>query len=246
MEKQPTTPRPNRLAWGSLLVISLGLMGIIAGAFLGARFFIPDNAGLAGGAMVLWYGILGSLVGIAAGAALARWLPRPWLPRSAIACGIGGLAALTFIGVAVSKSAKEQQTARKESLENLLRFEFDLNWSVDHDDRPFDRLVYRSNTNTMTVVGRDRETSTGTLPLETRATLLGILREFDLSGVLREPPNCQQTRPQIGELRLTIYEGMPPNTSGQLKITETCLNEIPELQRLAKEAARLWKTADKS
>jgi hypothetical protein len=51
--------------WAWLLVLASILPGFTLGAWLGARLLVPASAGLAGGAMVLWYGLLGAAIALA-------------------------------------------------------------------------------------------------------------------------------------------------------------------------------------
>ena len=48
--------------WRCLLIASGVLAGTLLGLWLGGNFFVPRNAGLAGGAMVLGYGVIGAVV----------------------------------------------------------------------------------------------------------------------------------------------------------------------------------------
>lgn len=59
-------------------------MGFLVGATLGARFWVTKADGLAGGVMVLWYGLLGALILLALGVWLGVKLKAVWLPKLAL------------------------------------------------------------------------------------------------------------------------------------------------------------------
>jgi hypothetical protein len=73
--------------WRSLLIISFGLVGMYLGSWVGATFFVPKSAGLAGGAMVLMYLILGFVVCAIAGAVVAFRLHGRALRKAALITG---------------------------------------------------------------------------------------------------------------------------------------------------------------
>ena len=69
--------RLARRLWSAVLVSNTVWIGFVAGAAAGSRF-VPRDAALSGGAMVLWYG-LGGACAAAVAAALAI---RTLAPRS--------------------------------------------------------------------------------------------------------------------------------------------------------------------
>lgn len=230
-----------RWGYGILFSLMLAPVGMLVAAYGGARFLVPADAGMAAGAMVLLYGILGLVAGIVSGAVLAVFLPDGWLRRMALVTLVAGLGAFGIMAKGFLSASHKQQQAREETLKNLPSFEFVLSWSADDEKRPFTRFEYRSMDNSVLVKTAGSAPQERTVSLEARSTFLSILREFDLSGILRNPHPCQQTGPQIGELTLTIHEALPPKTSGRVIITRDCLKEIRELERLAEESQRLWR-----
>lgn len=81
MENNPTTTQPKRLL-GFAFVVLLAFVGLVIGSMLGGLFFVPEGSGLAGGAMVLGYGVLGLVLAIVGGIILAMRLSRPTLLRA--------------------------------------------------------------------------------------------------------------------------------------------------------------------
>jgi len=96
--------------WRSLLIISFGMIGLYLGFWTGGTFFVPKGAGLAGGATVLMYGVLGFVGFAIAGAIMAFWLREKTLRNSAliIACPVL-LFYLALIIMALIKAAGERE-----------------------------------------------------------------------------------------------------------------------------------------
>jgi len=68
--------RLARRLWSAVLVSNTLWIGFVAGAAVGSRF-VPRDPALAGGAMVLWYGLGGACAAAAAAALAIRTLaPR--------------------------------------------------------------------------------------------------------------------------------------------------------------------------
>ncbi len=78
----------------SLFVILFSIVGFFIGTLL-SRFFIPKNVGLAGGAMVLGYGVLGLFIGLVGSLIIQRYMNSGQLRTMNI---LGGLFSLAMIG----------------------------------------------------------------------------------------------------------------------------------------------------
>lgn len=65
--------KPRKATWIALLIPCTLLTGLLGGMLVGARF-VPSDAGLAGGATVLFYGIAGMLLGLMMTVVFARRL----------------------------------------------------------------------------------------------------------------------------------------------------------------------------
>ncbi len=102
----------RKATWIALLIPSVILTGLLGGMLIGARFVAAD-AGLAGGAIVLFYGILGTLVAAMLIAVLARRL-------SAYSMKNVSLLALA-ICIAVIAVTAWQFIARKQQMEERSR-----------------------------------------------------------------------------------------------------------------------------
>ena len=80
------------------------LIGLLAGMLIGARF-VPADAGLAGGATVLFYGIAGMLIGVMLTVVLARRLSA----YSIKTVSIGALVVLVLVVTLVVWQFMERQ-----------------------------------------------------------------------------------------------------------------------------------------
>jgi hypothetical protein len=69
---------PRKAGWIALLLPCALIIGLLSGMLLGSRF-IPKDAGFAAGATVLFYGMIGGVLGIVVTAILARRMPAPTL-----------------------------------------------------------------------------------------------------------------------------------------------------------------------
>lgn len=89
----------KRLLFGTLLTLGLTMLGFMLGGILAARFFVPPDAGMAGGATVALLGFGGAFAGLAAGILLAlRLAPSTLLPAALVAL-LAGAASIWFVGV---------------------------------------------------------------------------------------------------------------------------------------------------
>lgn len=84
MTARTSSPRRRRAPWIALLVLCSFWIGLVAGAAIGARFFVPVDSGLAGPAIALGYGVAGALAAAVLAGVLARRLPGRPLRRSAV------------------------------------------------------------------------------------------------------------------------------------------------------------------
>ena len=50
------------IVWRVLIMVSLVLIGLAAGTWIGGQFFVPKGSGLAGAPMALGYGVLGAFI----------------------------------------------------------------------------------------------------------------------------------------------------------------------------------------
>ncbi len=93
--RRTETTRP-RLWRGILLVVLLVPVGFVLGMVVGAPL-VPPGSGLAAGAIVVGYGLIGALAALVIGVVMAVRLPLPLLRRAAWVALTGLLAASLFL-----------------------------------------------------------------------------------------------------------------------------------------------------
>jgi hypothetical protein len=86
--------------WRIILVLSMTLVGLALGAWIGAQFFVSKSDGLAGGVMVLWYGVLGAIALLVISIILGGKFQGNLLSTAAI---IFALLAVAIYGIVVFK-----------------------------------------------------------------------------------------------------------------------------------------------
>ena len=72
---------------GFFFVLFVSILGLFAGTFIGATFFVPVGSGLAGPAIALGYGVVGLVIALIGGVMLARKLAREKLRVALLIAG---------------------------------------------------------------------------------------------------------------------------------------------------------------
>lgn len=107
---EPTAPRrPRRWPFVLLLVVSLVWLGLVAGAAAGAAWLVPRDSGLAGGAMVLGYGVLGAAAGALLAGLLGWKVPHRALRTLTLVCALAALAVAGLAAWRMRDMRAEQQ-----------------------------------------------------------------------------------------------------------------------------------------
>ena len=92
----PETRPPRKATWIALLIPCTVLTGLLGGMLIGARF-IPADAGLSGGATLLFYGIAGMVVGLMATVVIARRLSASSIKTVSIGALVVFIAVITIV-----------------------------------------------------------------------------------------------------------------------------------------------------
>ncbi len=230
--------------WAVVLVVAAVPVGFAFGAWIGGRFLLPDNAGLVGGAMVFWYGLLGLLLALVAGVVAMRTLDASRLRPVAIV--VAGLAVVLLIAAVptINEQRAERDAHRQQMIAMMPPFELVLAGRVGGE---IERFAYDSYDNGLDDNGLDGndlhvwlasgKRCRGPLPPgrtgdRSRVELLTALRGLDVAGVLVDPPACQQAGEALATLDMEIRESTPPYTVGRLALTQACRDEIPEIDAL--------------
>jgi hypothetical protein len=236
------SPSGTRKAWATLLVLAAILPGFVLGAWLGAQFLVPRDAGLAGGAMVFWYGALGVLAALVGALLLLRTLPASRLRLAALLMTGIALALSAWLALVFTRHGDERAEQRRQTMAMLPAFELVLAGRFEPGLR---RFAYASRDNDWQVERADGAHCRGGLPAgkagdKARVALLGALRGLDVAGVLATPPRCQQAGELLALLEMTIHEARPPVTGGRLGLTTACRNEVPEIAALLEQVAAVY------
>jgi len=233
----------GRKTWAALLVFAAIPIGFALGAWAGARLLVPAGAGLVGGAMVLWYGLLGVLLALAAGIVAIRALDPSRLKPVALTAGGLATAVLVMIGLMVTEQRREHDAHFRQSMAMLPPFELVLAGSIA---TAVHRFAYDSEDNDWRVQRADGGQCRGGLPADkagdrARLELLSALRGLDVAGVLVHPPACQQAGKALAILEVEIREHKPPVTTGRLRLTRACRKQIPEVEALLESVAAVYR-----
>jgi len=233
----------SRKLWAALLLLAAVPVGFALGAWIGARFLIPANAGLAGGAMVFWYGLLGFVLAqVAAIVAIRALAPSRLKPVALVGAGLA-MVLLVLAGVGVSNQQEERSAQRQHTLAMLPPFELVL---VGRVGDSIERVSYASEANQLQVELENGLQCLGGLPPgkagdRSRVELLSALRGLDVAGMFVDPPACQQAGEVLATLDARIREAKPPVTAGRLRLTQVCRDEIPQVDALFEQVRMVYR-----
>lgn len=229
--------------WSALWGLAAIPIGFALGAWSGARLLVPDNAGLTGGAMVVWYGALGGLLALVVSIVAIRLLDASRLKPIALVLVVLAAGVLTMAGLAVTEQHTERDAELRKSMAMLPSFELTLAGDIGASLR---RFAYASATNDWRIQRVDGVRCSGALPAgrmgdRSRLELLGALRGLDVAGVLVEPPACARAGDALATLELQIFEHKPPPTSGNLTLTQACRARIPQVGALFERVVEIYR-----
>ena len=101
--------------WSNILfVLLMTILCGFAGLFI-SRFFIPKSAGLAGGATVLFYGIIGLIIGLVVSLILKKFIPKKLMRNINILLCLLGLGCAIWL---TSKVLENKERNDAERIEN--------------------------------------------------------------------------------------------------------------------------------
>ncbi len=224
--------------WRSLLIVSTGLLGAYLGFWAGAAFFVPRNSGLAGGAMVLMYGILGFAGFAIAGAVAAFRLQQKNLARAALIIGCPVLLfylALTVIALMKAAAEREPDTA----FEPAGTFSVTMERINSSDPYLFVKMHVDSKARTWEQTGPAPENKVCSAGIKAN-NLIDVRRALDALRALNTQDLADCTRADHGatkRLHWDVAEGQIPTGSaglparGKLDVNPACLRQHPEIAR---------------
>ena len=222
----------SRFAVGLVLVLSTMVIGLVVGMWIGGRCCTPADSGLAGGAIVMGYGVItAGLLGLIA-IPLAVYLPKRGLVPLTVGLALAGGVLGSIIIKAYLHGQAEMAAHLEQSYANMLKYRITLVQTEAVTDQLFNRVTFDWGKRSYAVArmsGGYDQVCSETLTGEQGAQMLGALRGVE--GVLHEDPfPCAGTLGAVEyELELFIPERTPPNTEAKLAITAACLERYPAL-----------------
>lgn len=234
-ETAPIMP-PSRRRWPFVLLLlaSLAWLGLVTGTAAGAAWFVPEGSGLAGPAIVLGYGVLGLLVGVALGGVLG-WRARLGLLRTAAAVAV--VLALLAVGLVVWRIVAAEAERRSAagldvSLPPPAGFRLESRIAESDEMRRYRELTIEGDTwtATWTAVGPEAATCTATL------------RFVEADALLRKRIEVRQAPARFTELCAVaeadathvyaLREDDPGSPSWEVFADEGCLQEHGDIAAL--------------
>lgn len=230
--------RGTRIVLGIILTISMLLAGLIIGAWVGGTFLVSKGSGLAGGAEVFFYGLIGGVIAGVLGFVLSRKLNGKPLVWTTILLGPVGLAVAILMIRGYSQSQSEMEAHLQEAYKNLPVF----NVVVDHpDNADFQRMEVDWATQRYTAAVNN-VTCTAQISGKEAVAMLTALREADLV-LYRNANPCNGANPSH-RLTYTITEGKPPHSQGDVAFGTDCIALHPQLEKPFIAAAKLLISGD--
>jgi hypothetical protein len=237
--------RRRRIILGVVFVFFMMVCGFVAGTAIGVRFFVPPGSGLAGPAIAIGYGIMGTGLAGIAGIFLAWLLPPRWFLGAALPVTLAGAVFTVIIINIYIQTEAEQKAHLEEAYASLNKFRVTL-VHLNDGDAPFRRMEADWGERRYTATTNDAEPTTCTAELSgpEAVALLEALRGVE-GVVLRDEFPCAGTLGEVErELGWFIPEAMPPNSGGKHAITAACAAQYPDLDKPFATAAEIFRRVD--
>lgn len=239
---------PSRWLYGLILVLAFAVIGFVLGVYIGGSCCVSSGAGLAGGAIVVGYGLMGSVAASIGAVLTARLLPsRRLRPVTLVTGVIGGVLAGVLINIYLDSRAATAEFMQQ-SYENMLKFHVEvavteLPTNDSSPAYPFDSVELDWRTRSVAAVV-DGESCSSELAGEDAAAMLSALRGVE-GVVYRDPFPCAGTLGAVQQtLTMQIAEATGQPSTADLALTEACLESHPELAKPARVAADVVKRVE--
>jgi len=220
-----------------IFITSAAFIGLIVIASIGGRFLVSKSAGLAGGAMVLGYGILGALVCLIVASFISFKLP---LARLRIITIVMGLVALIFI-ILTAFNIQKINSARLDpasEYSGLPHFSITVQQTKIIDPVLSTRYTINTTERKWTSTLPDGRICQGTLSAKAHKAISQPLLNLskDADTVIQ---NCLQTAQNAEkELNWKFLNPTEGIQKGQIAISQACLNEHPDMAQLLREISK--------
>lgn len=225
----------KRRILGTLLFLSSVTCCLATGTWLGGKLFVPAGSGLAGPLMALQYGVALAVVGGIASVLLVRRLSLRWLLGLTLPVTAAAMALAFLAGTAYFVSQREQQAHLEQAYRDLPRFTLRLSSAETAARRAFVEISYDSGVDRFTATMADGSACAGAIAGRDKVELLTALRNVE-GLLITTPAPCAAPGAESHRLTFRIYDRKPPESTGDIAITETCLATYEPL-RAAIEAA---------
>lgn len=235
--------KTSRLLTALLFVSASATIGFAAGMYIGGTCCLPADSGLAGGAIVVGYGVLGAGITAVLAALIARSLPSPQLVAATLVLGVtGGVIAGVLLKVYLDSRAETQEHLQQ-AYAGMLKFRVALIPKAEGPPQPFRSIAFDWGQKRFKVSINNRRCVIELQP-EDAATMLRALREVE-GIVFANPTPCAGSPGSVQQvLDMYIPEGNGEVSKAQLQITGACLEHYPALGAPMTIAAEIFKRSE--
>jgi len=218
----------KRLAILLALGLSLALCGFATAAWLASISGAAKGQGLAGGAIILGYGVLGAIAGVLLVPLIYQRLAKRFPLRVLIICGLPASLVLVALLGGWLVARQKTQAHLEQAYTRLPAFRLEIERGPASRETDFQRFEadWGAQTYTVSVEGRQCQ---GSLSGEEAVALLTALRTAESVLYKNATPCLDSADEALQHLHFLIPEAMPPETRHAVSITADCLQQYPAL-----------------
>lgn len=216
--------------------LSSTLLGFFVMANIGARFFVDKADGMAGGAMVLGYGLLGALVCLIASIVIGLKLSIPKLKLvSIISIVLASLAVLWMM--ANIKRQQQAQLDPESAYQGLAQYTLDVQQTRIVDPVLSTRHSIDTQKREWSTTLPDKRICVGTLSAKSHRTIEQALEKM-INKHDSIQKNCSATANSSEKTMTWSYGGSKPGVKkGSIDISADCIAANPEIAQLLRNIA---------
>lgn len=226
------------ILWRILLSLGMSATGLALGAGIGARFFVTKADGMASGAMVLGYGVLGAVILLLISIFLGLKLKEKALPTTAL---IFALLAVVYYGALVFKAKEKFQNEAGSNSAYAMAGKFTASMArLDLSDPfLFVKIEVDSRKRKWVKTGPAPKNQVFTASIRAKTLIEMRAALEDLAAIPAEAlADCNSNQsPATKRLRWDLIDAeIPPNgpglvTKGVVNINDACVREHPVISR---------------
>ncbi len=205
-----------------LFVLSMAFFGLVAGTYVGGRYFVPPGSGLAAGAMALGYGLLGALLAAVPALFVAVKLSGKRLTRVALATVAGAVLMLAALVWSMRRMQRERLDPES-AYQGLPAFSLSLRQMVIVDPYLSTATEVDSARRRWMTTLPDGRNCRGTLSAKAHRRIGEALLELSKMGQ-DAFSECHDSEEESEKLLVwELPNGGVPNAQGSLKISPDCM-----------------------